>query len=875
MSEEQTLTPMFRQYAEQKEQHKDAVLFFRMGDFYEMFRSDAVEVSRLLNLTLTQRQGVPMCGVPYHAAGNYIARLLKLGKKIAICEQIELPVDGKGLARREVIEIVTPGTVVDDTYLDERSNNYLAAVAGKAASPAFAYVDLSTGEFRVTRLSAQNPREALRRELARTSPREIIVQESLLEHSTCAFLQEEHAVLDRLPDWSFDQSAALARLKKCFGTLSLKAFGLADSDERIPAAGAVLEYLETQHKGLMPHIRALSVYTEDDAVGLDESTIRNLELIRNLQDGGGGYTLLSTLDHTRTSAGARLLKRRILQPFPNAAEAETSHLRVEQLYHDQALLTSLRNLLGGILDLERLAARTAMDRAHAKDLLAIRNSLLKAGEIYRIAGEHLSAASDIDLEHLFEECAALAEFLDKSLMEEPSILLSEGRLIKAGWDAETDRMREIRDKGRQFLHDYVAEEKSATGISSLKLKFNKILGYFIEVPRSQADKMPPRFRRRQSLTQSERFSTDRLDELETELLSVGERIVERERNLFLDIRSRVKENVPSLQTMAGILADLDLVQSYAHAATEYGYVKPEMTDDVVCDIQGGRHPVVERHLPSGSFVPNSIRLAGEETSFALVTGPNMAGKSTVLRQVALITLMAQIGSFVPADAAKIGVADKIFCRVGASDNLARGESTFLVEMHETANILRSATARSLVIMDEVGRGTGTEDGLCIARAVCEYLLAHASPRTLFATHYRELTRLTHPNLANYSMTVKEEGNDVIFLKQLVEGPAEASYGIHVAALAGIPDAVVRRAQQLMSHAAGEGRDTVLPDDVPALSADAPSPLLFDPVELVLDSIRGLNTDKITPLEALQFIAGWKKDLSGSREKLMERDPRAG
>ncbi len=849
---------MFRQYAEHKEKHKDAVLFFRMGDFYEMFRSDAVEVSQLLNLTLTQRQGVPMCGVPYHAAGNYIARLLKLGKKIAICEQIELPRDGKGLAKREVIEVVTPGTVVDDSYLDEKTNNYLAAVAGKPSAPAFAYVDLSTGEFRATLLNKQQPREALRKEMARIAPREILVQESLLTDNVCAFLLDENIVMDRLPDWSFDYESAFSRLKKCFGTVSLKGFGLADSDPRVPAAGAVLEYLENQHKTLLPHIRTLSLYSDADAVELDESTIRNLELLRNLQDGGNSFTLLAALDHTRTSPGARLLRRRLLQPYPDIEGAAGSHERVEALYHDQPLLSSLREILKGILDLERLAARTAMNRAHAKDLLAIRNSLWKAAEVFTLAENHLKNEGSDSLEGLFARCATLADFLNNSLMEDPSILLTEGRLIKTGWDAETDRMRSLRDEGRTFLNNYVAEEKAATGISTLKLKYNRILGYFIEVPKSQGEKLPERFRRRQSLTQCERFSTDKLDELESEILSVGENLVEREKELFLEIREKVKEYVPALQQMAAVLADIDVIQSHAHCATEYGYVKPAMTNAVVCDIQGGRHPVVERHLPSGSFVPNSIKISEKESTFALVTGPNMAGKSTVLRQTALITLMAHAGCFVPAEHALIGIVDRIFCRVGASDNLARGESTFLVEMHETANILRSATSRSLVIMDEVGRGTGTEDGLAIARAVCEYLLEHEHPLTLFATHYRELTRLEHERLANYSMAVQEEGRNVVFPKKLICGPAEASYGIHVAALAGIPQEVVQRAYLLMNWAASQQSSQSASEKVPSLPAPQ---MLFNPSDLVLDSIRSTSVDEITPLEALKLIDSWKKDLN--------------
>lgn len=862
MSASKEMTPMFRQYTEHKKKHKDAVLFFRMGDFYEMFKTDAVEVSRLLNLTLTQRQGIPMCGIPYHAAGNYIARLLKLGKKIAICEQIELPLNGKGLAKREVVEVVTPGTVVDDSYLEDRTNNYLAAIAGDLEIPAYAYIDLSTGEFRATVLSEGIPRDALRRELARTSPRELIVQEGLLESDEFAFLADEGPVLDRMPDWTFELTSSRDRLIRQFGTVNLKAFGLEDDDPRIPVAGALLEYLDDNHRGLLPHIRAIQVYGENDSVGLDESTIRNLELVRNLQDGGTSFTLLDILDHTKTSPGARSLRRLILQPFPDVGRASSYHNRVEKLYHDQVVLTALRETLSGILDLERLAARTAMDRAHAKDLLAVRNSLNKASDVRNMLDDWILDDGSGGLDELFQPLETLAGFLDRSLMEDPSILLTEGHLIREGWDDEIDRMRHVRDEGKKLLKEYVAEEKSATGINSLKLKYNRILGYFLEVTKSQSDKVPERFRRRQSLTQVERFSTNKLEELETEITSVGERIIDREREIFLDIRSEVKNHVSQLLRLAGIISEIDVLQSYAHASTEYGYVRPQMSEDSRTEIIGGRHPVVERHLPHGAFVPNSVSLSGEGISFALVTGPNMAGKSTVLRQVALITLMAQAGSFVPADSALIGVADKIYCRVGASDNLARGESTFLVEMNETANILRNASSQSLVIMDEVGRGTGTADGLAIATAVCEYLLGNNAPRTLFATHYRELTRLVHPRLINLSMAVREEGDQVVFPKTLILGPAEASYGIHVGALAGLPDVVVERAKELLESQDGNVNET--PETLPIrFERKKAAPLLFDPRELILDSLQDLDLDNLTPMESLRLLVGWQDELNSS------------
>ncbi|OQX29417.1 MAG: DNA mismatch repair protein MutS [Spirochaeta sp. LUC14_002_19_P3] len=846
-------TPMLQQYQEHKSRHKDAVLFFRMGDFYEMFRSDAVEISRILNLTLTKRQGIPMCGIPHHAAGNYIARLLKMGRKVAVCEQIELPKGGKGIAKREVIEVVTPGTVVDDNYLDERRNNYLAALASADNGYAYAYIDLSTGEFRVTLLSSMSLRDALRREMAKTSPREIIIPQGLLDTEQFSFLNEESIALNRIPDWSLDVSNAEERLKRQFGTVNLKAFEIEGNAACILASGAILEYIEDNHNKLLSHVKTVNRYSENDSVGLDESTIRNLEIVQNLQDSSKHYTLLETLDHTKTSAGARLLRKRLLQPFPSLKTIEDYHNRVEALYHQQSVLSQLRGILSGIQDIERLTARTAMDRAHAKDLTAIRYALEKFLKIQDILDTQLWDADSSTLSTLFARGRELAAFLASALMDDPSILLTEGRLIRDGWNPEVDRMRSIQKDGKILLNEYIAEEKAATGLSSLKLKYNRVLGYFIEISKNQASKAPERYRRRQMLTQADRFSTQRLDELETEISSVAEKLVDREKDLFLDIREKTKTYIDDLLETARLLADIDLIQSYAHAATEYGYIRPLIVENSLIDIRGGRHPVVERHLPHGKFVPNDIVLSNENVSFALVTGPNMAGKSTVLRQTALITLMAQAGSFVPADDARIGIVDRIFCRVGASDNLARGESTFLVEMNETANILRNATARSLVIMDEVGRGTGTADGLAIARAVCEYLLDNQSPRTLFATHYRELTSLQHKKLTNLSMAVDEIGSTIVFPKKLVPGPAEASYGIHVAALAGLPELVVKRARYLLEH--------IHEESPPAAPKPTQSePLLFDPRDLVTDALAALNIDTLTPLKALQLLDQWKKEL---------------
>jgi len=847
---------MFRQYDRQKEKYRDSVLFFRMGDFYEMFKTDAIEVSRLLNLTLTQRQGVPMCGIPYHAADNYIARLLEHGKKIAICEQVEIP-KGGGLARREVVEVVTPGTIINDSYLDNRTNNYLAALVGDSKNTSLAYVDLSTGEFRATVFERGAEKELLRREIARANPREMIIQEGLLESDNYKFIGDLDIVLDRQPDWVFDLKQARERLLKQFQTANLKAFDIGDEELSILSAGAILNYLDDKHKGVLPHIRSIEIFGESSAVGLDESTIRNLEIVKNLHDGGSAFTLLEILDHTKTSLGARKLRRRILQPFPELRSITLHHERVERLYRNQTTLAGLRELLSGILDLERLSARIAMDKAHAKDLIAVRNSLTRAFGIRDIVDDFLLDDGQGNLEMHFNSLFTLAEMLGNSLMEEPSVLLTEGQLIKEGWDNKLDEMRRKNDNGKKVLKDYAAEEKAASGISSIKLKYNRIIGYFFEVSKGQSNRAPERFRRRQTLAQCERFTTEKLGELEAEINSVKERLIEYEQELFLGIRENAKEYVSELLRLAGIISDIDVVQSHAHAATEYGYVRPRMIEAARIEIKNGRHPIIECHIPHGSFVPNSLSVDSEGISFALITGPNMAGKSTILRQVALITLMAHAGSFVPAESALIGLVDRIYCRVGATDNLARGESTFLVEMNETANILRNASNRSLVIMDEVGSGTGTADGLAIAKAVCEYLLTRITPRTLFATHYRELTKIEHPQLINFSMAVDERDGRLVFPKTLVPGPAEASYGIHVGSMAGLPESVVKRAEELLLSQENEENKS---HSLTKITRGAVQVSLFDSREAILEKLRDLDIDNLTPMKSLQLLSRWQKEL---------------
>lgn len=899
---------MLDQYRRIKRDHQGEVLFFRLGDFYEMFSDDAVEVSALLNLTLTSRNGLPMCGIPYHAARSYIARLLKLGKKIAVCEQLSEVNKGKTLIERKVVEVITPGTTVDEDFLDKGSSNYLAAVAeaggpsGKAALISFAYIDLSTGEFYATSFPFAEAAEKLRGDLERLQIRELVAQESLLLELAAlpgdiaaAILDRSTLVVNRWADWLFDMGRSRERLERQFGTASLRGFGLEGNSPEILSAGAVLDYLDNTARSLIPHVRSLTIYGDTEYVGIDESSQRNLELVRNLRDGEGRFSLLEVMDETKTAMGRRLLKRRILHPLTDIGRITKRLDMVEALYHDQSRLTAARELLGKTPDLERLCSRLAMDRAHGKDMLSVKNSLNSFAAIHELSGAlglgpegspvfETEAASSLTADSIVQ-LNTLRDLLEQALCEDPSILLTEGNLIRDGYNNELDKLRKLRDKGRTLLEAYLEEEREATGISSLKIRYNRLIGYFFEVTKVHLPKVPKHFIRRQGTVQGERFTTDRLAAMESDINGASDRVVDLEKRLFLEIRDKAKALIPELSAAAARIAELDTAQSLARAATVRGWIRPVVDAENRLEIIEGRHPVVEAHLPGGEFIPNDVVLEEGGVVFALITGPNMAGKSTYLRQAALITIMAQTGSFVPAKDAKVGVTDRIYCRVGASDNLARGESTFLVEMNETANILNTATERSLVIMDEVGRGTGTNDGLSIAWAVSEELLDRIKCRTLFATHYHELSLLAHPGLANRSMEVLDRGGEIgdtvglVFLRKLKEGPSAESYGLHVARLAGLGEGVLKRAAEIMErlkegekilHKTLPGTESLnLPPEAEGVQTqDAPSALRppvsphDDRLRRIAGDIAALDLNRMSPLEALNCIHAWKALFDG-------------
>ena len=900
---------MLDQYRRIKARYRDVILFFRLGDFYEMFFEDAVEASSLLDLTLTKRQGQPMCGIPYHAYKPYIARLLKAGKKVAICEQLTAP-NSKGIIERDVLEVVTPGTTIEDDFIDRAGNNYLASVCSLDGRLCMACLDVSTGEFRAYS-GSDDPvlgAEFLKSELYRLSPREIIIQQSLFEReSTGAILREmEGALVERRPDWSFDREKSLESLKRRFGVASLKGFGFPDEAPELAAAGILLEYLDENAKALSPHIRSLLPFDREEYLALDEATRKNLELVRNLADAGRRDTLLSALDRTRTVGGARLLRQWVLQPLRAKAAIGERLDAVEFLYRDQLLLNDLRRRLGGVLDSERLVARLAMDKAHAKDLLALKDSMLASLSISTMFTGEKAAAGGIAVgqasPRLFadgvddearERCARVAAIVERAVKEDPSVLLTEGNLIREGYDGELDRLRALKKDSTKVLEAYLEEERRESGIQSMRIRYNKIIGFYLEVTKGKLDAVPAHFIRRQSLVAGERYTTERLAEIESEINGATEKIVELEKRRFLELRESLKAFIGPMEQLASLITRIDCLASFAQAATEGAYCRPELADEASLSIRQGRHPVVEACLPPGSFVPNDIDLDVGGEAFALITGPNMAGKSTMLRQTALIALMAHIGSFVPAESARIGLVDKIFCRVGAQDNLARGESTFLVEMHETAYILNTATERSLVIMDEVGRGTGTLDGVSIAWAVSERLLDTVRCRTLFATHYHELTSMNHPRMKNLSMAVLENEGEIVFLKRLKEGPAAGSYGLHVAKLAGIPAGVLARAKALQSRidtfehsleagagraddAAGSGTESAMEAAGAAAECAAGAPPapegaraergrggaaeLFSAEDMALAWLKGVDPNRMTPLEALQLIAELKASL---------------
>jgi len=869
---------MMRQWREMKERNPGALLLFRCGDFYETFCDDAELASRVLGLTLTSRNNggaadTPLAGVPAKAVGEYVRRLVQRGYRVAICEQMEDPKQAKGVVKREVIETITPGAVFADDLLEGGRNNFLCSVVRRNGHAGVAAVDISTGEFKLVSIDTGNLDAAL----ARLAPREIIVADGgtaggAADQTIDAATQDRRLVTTR-PGWEFDPGLAREELQRQFGVLSLEGFGVDAADDlAIGAAGALLRYARELQPSGLPHLRRPAVERPGGVMPLDEMTRRNLELVDSLRGGDGTEgTLLSVLDRTLTPMGARLLRQWVLAPLTDIDAIDGRLNAVRAFATDALARDAMRRALDGVRDVERLAAKVAAGRITPRELRALGDSIERLPEVEavvaRIPGDSLQSVVAA-----WDRCTDLGRAICDILVDRPPLLLGDEATVREGVDPELDELRTLRDGGKDAIAQIQARERERTGINSLKVGYNRVFGYFIEVTNAHGHKIPDDYQRRQTLTGAERYVTPALKEYEERVLTASERIERRERELFEKVRTQIARDVARLQCVAKIVAELDVLASFAEVAEREGYVRPEIVDGFDLKIVAGRHPVVERMMPKEKFIPNDVTLT-DDARVIILTGPNMAGKSTVLRQVGLIVLMAQIGSFVPARSARIGVVDRLFTRVGASDNLVRGQSTFMVEMSETSAILHLAGKRSLVLLDEIGRGTSTYDGVSIAWAVSEHLHDVIGCKTIFATHYHELTQLADelPSVRNFNVRVREVEDRVLFLHTLDPGGADRSYGIEVGRLAGLPTPVLQRARVLLRHLEGGHVIGTSADDQRGAGRGSPDQLgLFAPAPFsasapvavadrvqthpVVNALRSLDPNMMTPLQALDTLA---------------------
>jgi DNA mismatch repair protein MutS len=864
-------TPLMRQYLEMKGRHPDAILFFQVGDFYEMFFEDAEEASRLLNLTLTSRNNgeaarVPLAGVPIKAAQEYVQRLIRLGRRVAICQQIEDASQARGVVRREVVETVTPGAVFSEALLEAGQNNFLAAVAGAAGAETvgLAWADISTGEF----FCAGIPRSQLASELERIDAREILSPSSWESDHTARRSEVSERPVTYRQDWNFDLEIAAEKICRHFAITSLASLGLSEPGDEpaVQAAGALLGYLLEVQPGGGSQLRPPRAERGDAALYMDEMTRRNLELVRPLRPELGGTTLFDVVDSTLTPMGTRLLRSWLLRPLADPPAISDRLDAVDELREEGLRRKRVRESLGAVRDLARLAGKAGAQRASPRDLLALADSLRRIPAVLTALGEPRSREL-ADACGGFDLAADVVDLIERAIDPEAPANLVDGGVVRAGYSAELDELRSVRDGAVGWIAELQGRERERTGITSLKVGYNRVFGYYIEVTKPNLHKAPDDYERRQTLTNAERFVTPELKEWESKVLGAEERIGDLEQRLFREVRDAVGGEVERVLDAARRIALIDVYASLAHTAERNGYARPRVDTEDRIDIRAGRHPVVECVMPREQFVPNDIRLDGNERVIIL-TGPNMAGKSTILRQIGLITLMAQVGSFVPADSAQIGVTDRIFTRVGASDSLAQGHSTFMVEMIETAAILNGASDRSLVLLDEIGRGTSTYDGVSIAWSVTEHIHERIGAKTVFATHYHELTQIADllPAVAAYNVAVKEVGDDIVFLRRLEPGGADRSYGVQVARLAGLPPEVIERARQILHDLEGVevgsrprlARRGRLPH-----SADRSQLSLFqEPENPVLERLRNIAPEEMTPLEALALLTELKRQAEG-------------
>lgn len=850
---------MMKQYLDIKAQNEDSILFFRVGDFYEMFYDDAKTASEELDLVLTgkdcgQEERAPMCGVPYHSCEAYIARLVEKGYKVAICEQTEDPATAKGIVKREIIRVVTPGTVIEDAMLDEGRNNYLAAASVTDSGVGLCFTDASTGDCHVTCLPERDFEGKVRDELARFSPKEVLVPESLKSKSAGLFeylSRSFPAMVTERPDESFETANTESLFTKRFGRASLEQLGIEPGSPMASALGAVIEYLYETGKNGNISVNQIEVYTDSQFMRLDMTAIRNLELTETMRAKSKKGSLLWVLDRTKTAMGKRLIRSWIEKPLVNIAQINARLNAVEELCGNTVMRGELTDSLSGVRDVERLMTRVVYGTASARDLIAVADT---ARRFPRLKGLLDSAGCRMlkEIHGSIDPLEDIVSLIDSAIAKDPPFTVREGGLIKDGYNEEVDMLRGAMKHGADFLSEIEARERERTGIKNLRVRFNKVFGYYIEVTNSFLDKVPDDYIRKQTLTNCERFITEELKNIEKRVLTAKDRIVQLEYEIFDGVRKKAAGELKRFQQTAAAIAKTDVLCSFAEVSLSNRYCRPLVNNSGAVLIKAGRHPVVEQVI-STPFVSNDTLLNMKEERCAIITGPNMAGKSTYMRQVALIVLMAQTGCFVPAQSAEIGVTDAIFTRVGASDDLASGQSTFMVEMSEVADILKNATSKSLLILDEIGRGTSTFDGMSIARAVLEYVAdkKKLGAKTLFATHYHELTEMENElsGVRNYNIAVKKRGDDIIFLRRIVRGGADDSYGIEVAKLSGIPDEVIKRAKQILKKTEEEGLVTY---------RTAPDPDMQLPIEMqeaqdILRELQTLDVNTLTPIEAMQLL----------------------
>ena len=862
-------SPMMQHYLATKEKYKDCILFYRLGDFYEMFFDDAINVSRELELTLTgkecgQEERAPMCGIPYHAAESYISKLVSNGHKVAICEQLEDPKQAKGIVKRDVIRIVTPGTVTETNLLEEKKNNFIMSIFQKGMFFGIAVCDISTGDFYSAEIKEENNFERLLDEISRYSPSEIIANKMLTEcKEEIDKIKERFDVyISEEDEENFSQNTQNIYMQ--YALSDDKGNIIKDLDKRLFAVSAInglIKYIEDTQKTKLEHINKITIYTITKYMALDINARRNLELTEKLRDKSKKGTLLWVLDKTATSMGGRLLRRWISDPLIDVAEINNRLEAVEELKDDVILRGDLEEALKGVYDIERLAGKISYGSANARDLNSLKTSSSKLPQIKNL----ISNSKSHMLKDLYEELDSLEdiyELIDKAVVEDPPILITEGGIIKMGYNQEIDELKKAMTDGKTWLVELEAREREKTGIKGLKVGYNKVFGYYIEVTKSNLSLVPDSYIRKQTLTNGERYITEELKELESKVLGAEEKVVSLEYNEFVKIREYIKSQILRLQKSANAISKLDVLCSFATVAEDLNYCRPTVDNSGVIEIKEGRHPVIEKMLPSGSFVANDTYMDKADNRLSIITGPNMAGKSTYMRQVALITLMAQIGSFVPAQEAHIGVVDKIFTRVGASDDLSMGQSTFMVEMMEVANILKEATENSLIVLDEIGRGTSTYDGLSIAWAVAEYIenKQKCGAKTLFATHYHELTQLenTLEGVKNYSIAVKEKGEDIIFLRS---GGTDESYGVHVARLAGVPKQVTSRANEILKTI--ERKNILSNKNIEKENkkqVEGQLDLYNFKLAEIAHELDKVNVNELTPIDALNTLVKIKEEL---------------